>query len=632
MMISFSSYHAMCISMVAIYCLIRTCSTQTKYEDGDINLKLIGCFDEGYEYRDLPYNITDPENVVTAEGCMQFCLKQYFRYAILKDAHACYCNSSYGFYSPIGCSDSCSNSSDPLMCMKPDEPDVPNLVKRDKGQITVQLRPATNNNGPITAYRIVVLYEDGEHDLKDKFVVGDGRMYGKYYNPPLPPDRLVHITLGIVSTLNNITKVTYAQVNHEHDILVLNVGDNMQDSGEGSSGMVIGLSVAIGICGFLLLMSVVTYCMLRRHFGQRRRNADHQELSLQGPMVEVEPNGYIHSGYIPEEEEERINHYDNLKRQVWNIPRNFLDVKSEIMGQGRYGKVMKGTVQQRGFPIPVAVHTIADGELPRDEKRMMLKDLDVLIRLGMHANITNLIGTCESPETLFVVVEHHPVTLKDILLESRCLEHSGAPYSVQTSTSDMGRTRQKACSLPESQVLEAAIGVARAMDFLTSKKIVHTQLAARNVLMADGIVPKITGCGISRYNKNKEIPDYTRWTAQEIFRGRSHVSKSDVWSFGCLLWEITAVGGTPYVDVPTSEVAGKVMRGQRLPQLQFVDDDLYQLMLQCWQLDLDERPTFQEITHILENMLEDSTVHLNYDTFAGFHYEQYLLELELCQL
>lgn len=52
------------------------------------------------------------------------------------------------------------------------------------------------------------------------------------------------------------------------------------------------------------------------------------------------------------------------------------------------------------------------------------------------------------------------------------------------------------------------------------------------------------------------------------------------------------------------------MRGQRLPQLQVVDDDLYQLMLQCWQLDLDERPTFQEIVHILENMLEDSTVRI----------------------
>ena len=50
------------------------------------------------------------------------------------------------------------------------------------------------------------------------------------------------------------------------------------------------------------------------------------------------------------------------------------------------------------------------------------------------------------------------------------------------------------------------------------------------------------------------------------------------------------------------------MRGQRLGQLQYVDDDMYQLMLECWQLDLDERPAFQEIAHVLENMLQDSTV------------------------
>ncbi|KAJ9584978.1 hypothetical protein L9F63_020683, partial [Diploptera punctata] len=545
---------------------------------------------------------------------------------------------------------------------EPELPEVPMVISRNKGQIIIRLSPATNNNGPITAYQIVVLYEDCGHpvtvsmlksfkeaesdglhcyitaeldpkDLKDEFVVGDGRMYGKYYNPPLSPDSLVHVTLGIVSTLNNVTKVRYADVNHEeHGVLVLNVGDNMQDVDEGSSGLVIGLSVAIGICGFLLLLSVIAYCMLRRHLGRRRRSLDHQELSLQGPMVEVEPNGYIHNGYIPEEEEERVNHYENLKRQVWNIPRNFLDVNSDVIGCGQYGNVMKGTVQQKGFPIPVAIYTIADGDLPSEEKKSMLKDVGILIRLGSHTNIASLVGTCENPDTLFVVIEHHPASLKDVLLESRCLEHVVAPFSVQTSLSDTSRTRQRLCSLTETQALETAIGIARGMDYLTSKRIIHTQLAARNVLMADGIVPKITGCGISRYNRYRENPDYTRWTAQEIFRGRSHVSKSDVWSFGCVLWEITAIGGTPYGDVPTAEVKGKVMRGQRLPQLQYVDDDMYQLMLECWQLDLDERPTFQEITHILENMLEDNTdIHFKFDLFTGFHYEPYLPEYEQCQ-
>ena len=196
-----------------------------------------------------------------------------------------------------------------------------------------------------------------------------------------------------------------------------------------------------------------------------------------------------------------MNHYENLKRQVWNIPRNFLDVKSDVLGSGQYGNIVRGTVQQKGFPIPVAIYTIADGELPPDEKRSMLKDLGTLIRLGMHDNIATLVGTCENPDTLYVVMEHHPASLKDILLESRCL----APFSVQTSMSDTGRDRQRLCSLAEAQVLETAIGIARGMDYLTSKKIVHTELAARNVLMADGIVPKITGCGISRYSRHREV-------------------------------------------------------------------------------------------------------------------------------
>ncbi|XP_069693188.1 putative inactive tyrosine-protein kinase Wsck [Periplaneta americana] len=534
---------------------------------------------------------------------------------------------------------------------EPEEPALPRIKERKKTQMVIELQEASNENGPISAYHIVVIYGGGlvafspdmlksyeeankeglqyyiaaelpPETLKDVFVVGDGRTYRKYNNPPLHPDSTVHVTVGVVSSWRNVTKATYAKLS-----VILSVVDNISVATVGVSGLVIGLSVAIFVFGSLLLLSVVAYCMLRRHLGRRRRNPDHQELSLQGPMIEVEPNGYIHNGFIPEEEDERVNHYENLKRQVWNIPRNFLDVKSEVLGRGQYGNVMRGTVQQKGFPVPVAIHTIADGELPPEEKRSMLQDLGTLIRVGMHTNIISLVGTCENPDTLFVVVEHHPASLKDVLLESRSLEHSVTPFSVQTSV----HSRRRVCSLAESHVLEVAVGIARAMDYLTTKKIIHTQLAARNVLMADGVVPKVTGCGISRYVNHRENPDYTRWTAQEIFRGRPPVSKSDVWSFGCVLWEISALGGTPYADIVTSEVASRVMRGQRLPQLQFVDDDLYQLMLQCWQLDLDERPTFQEITHILENMLEDSAIHLNFEMYAGFHYEQYIAELEQTQ-
>lgn len=72
-----------------------------------------------------------------------------------------------------------------------------------------------------------------------------------------------------------------------------------------------------------------------------------------------ENGGFINEEVIPEDEDERIDYYAKLHRQVWNIPRNFLDVHSDIIGKGKFGTVYKGTVQQRGFPVPTTVYSIA---------------------------------------------------------------------------------------------------------------------------------------------------------------------------------------------------------------------------------------------------------------------------------
>ena len=45
----------------------------------------------------------------------------------------------------------------------------------------------------------------------------------------------------------------------------------------------------------------------------------------------------------------------------------------------------------------------------------------------------------------------------------------------------------------------------------------------------------------------------------------------------------------------------------RVPQRDYMTDDVYQLMLQCWQLDLDERPTFHQIKNELEQLQYDIT-------------------------
>ena len=70
---------------------------------------------------------------------------------------------------------------------------------------------------------------------------------------------------------------------------------------------------------------------------------------------------------------------------------------------------------------------------------------------------------------------------------------------------------------------------------------------------------------------------------------------------------LTFLGGTPYVDVKNKDIANRVMRGMRVPQRDYMSDEVYQLMLQCWQLDLDERPTFHQIKDELIQLQDDIT-------------------------
>ena len=138
--------------------------------------------------------------------------------------------------------------------------------------------------------------------------------------------------------------------------------------------------------------------------------------------------------------------------------------------------------------------------------------------------------------------------------------------------------------------------------------------------MVDGVC-KVGGLGVGDYSRPGQEADPLRWTAQEAIGASAYHGKCDVWSYACLLWEAVTLGemlalfccvvvsqpffpegGTPYGQVKTAEVGSRVQRGLRLPRTQPMSDDIYQLMLECWQTDLDERPTFQQIRHRLQEM------------------------------
>ncbi|KAG1651546.1 putative tyrosine-protein kinase Wsck [Nymphon striatum] len=72
------------------------------------------------------------------------------------------------------------------------------------------------------------------------------------------------------------------------------------------------------------------------------------------------------------------------------------------------------------------------------------------------------------------------------------------------------------------------------------------------------------------------------------------------------LWRVTC--GTPFHSFSNKEVTRKVCQGTRLPQPSCISYDLFQLMLDCWQTDPDERPSVESVIQTIEIMVRDSKI------------------------
>lgn len=167
--------------------------------------------------------------------------------------------------------------------------------------------------------------------------------------------------------------------------------------------------------------------------------------------------------------------------------------------------------------------------------------------------------------------------------------------------------------LTSRDLLAWAFQIARGMEYLASRKVLHGDLAARNILLAEDNVVKICDFGLARsiykndeYKKQENSPLPIKWLAIECMTDRIFSTQSDVWSFGIVLWELFSLAKTPYPNVSPTNLVQWLSDGNRLDKPQYADNKLYDVMLRCWQQKPTARPNFTQLQEILGSFLEDN--------------------------
>uniref|UniRef100_A0AAY5EKJ7 Receptor protein-tyrosine kinase n=1 Tax=Electrophorus electricus TaxID=8005 RepID=A0AAY5EKJ7_ELEEL len=261
--------------------------------------------------------------------------------------------------------------------------------------------------------------------------------------------------------------------------------------------------------------------------------------------------------------------------------------KIKLLGSGVFGTVHKGVWIPEGdtIKIPVAIKTIQD----RTGQQTFHEVTDHMLAMGSldHPYIVRLLGVCPGA----------------------CLQ---LVTQLSTQGSLLEHIRQHRGSLNPQRLLNWCVQIAKGMYYLEEQSIVHRNLAARNILLKSDFMVQIADYGIADllYPDDKkffynEVKKPIKWMALESILFRRYTHQSDVWSYGVTVWEMMTYGAEPYAAMRPQEVPDLLEKGERLSQPQICTIDVYMVMVKCWMIDENVRPTFKELANEFTRMARD---------------------------
>uniref|UniRef100_A0A7N6BG83 receptor protein-tyrosine kinase n=1 Tax=Anabas testudineus TaxID=64144 RepID=A0A7N6BG83_ANATE len=353
--------------------------------------------------------------------------------------------------------------------------------------------------------------------------------------------------------------------------------------GEGVNSAFLLLSIS-GV-GILLLISAAVFIISRRRSKYSKTKQDSEEEKHVNPGVKIYVDPFT---------------YEDPDQAIHEFAKE-IDVSSihieRVIGMGEFGEVCSGRLRVQGKrEIYVAIKSLKAGYSDK-QRRDFLSEASIMGQFD-HPNIIRLEGVVTRCKPLMIITEY----MENGSLDAFLRKHDGQFTVIQL----VGMLR----------------GIASGMKYLSDMSYVHRDLAARNILVNSNLVCKVSDFGLSRVLEDDPEAAYTtreatgtylspggkipiRWTAPEAISYRKFTTASDVWSYGIVMWEVVSYGERPYWDMNNQDVIKAIEEGYRLPAPMDCPVVLHQLMLDCWERERAERPTFSQILNMLDKLIRN---------------------------
>ncbi|XP_045912837.1 tyrosine-protein kinase STYK1 [Micropterus dolomieu] len=283
----------------------------------------------------------------------------------------------------------------------------------------------------------------------------------------------------------------------------------------------------------------------------------------------------------------------------WEIPEECVVEGLEFWQTGRHGPVCKGLLKKRdGSFSAVVVKTLREGP-NQNEAKEFVEWVLFHATVCKHENVVRMLYCQTKRVPMYLVLDaYSPGNLLHFL------------WTLRNNTADLS------LNFSERSVFLVAKQVAAGLDYLMSEhRLVHGDVAARNILIGPGLSARVSGLGVAFGGRRMdsairqraaEVP--LKWQAPERIMMQLSIDRSDMWSFGILLYELITLGSPPYPEMETPSVLPKLQGSYRMKRPDNCGGPLYDLMKYCWMWSFKDRPTFSAIIKLLESSLHLASI------------------------